>query len=124
MDGTLTKAVIDFADMRARVARVGGVEKIQGERWKMDCLVRLERLLLMPCSPASMLSIPHLIQRLEAETYTMPMLTSISTGDILDFIATLTPQQQTAAHAEIAAIEADALQNMQVGQTWLWNSHC
>lgn len=35
-------------------------------------------------------------------------------GDILDFIATLPPQQQVEAHAEIAAIEADALQNMQV----------
>lgn len=35
-------------------------------------------------------------------------------GDILDFIVTLPPQQQVEAHAEIAAIEADALQNMQV----------
>ena len=36
-------------------------------------------------------------------------------GDILDFIQTLSPQQQEAAHAEIAAIEAKALQDMQVG---------
>lgn len=64
MDGTLTVPVIDFVDMRRRVAAVGGVD-----------------------------SIP---------------------GDILDFIAGLTPEQQARAHAAIADVEADALQRMQL----------
>ena len=33
MDGTLTKAVIDFADMRRRVAAVGGLDSLNGAGW-------------------------------------------------------------------------------------------
>jgi hypothetical protein len=33
MDGTLTKAVIDFADMRRRVAAVGGLDSLNGALW-------------------------------------------------------------------------------------------
>lgn len=32
MDGTLTKAVIDFADMRRRVAAVAGLDSLNGGR--------------------------------------------------------------------------------------------
>lgn len=64
MDGTLTQAVIDFAEMRRRVAAVGGLDSLN--------------------------------------------------GDILAIIASWPPAQQAAAHAEIAAVEADALQRMQL----------
>eukprot|EP00887_Chlorella_sp_A99_P002692 scaffold6.g2692.t1 len=64
MDGTLTRAVIDFAEMRRRVAAVAGLDRLQ--------------------------------------------------GDILDCIAAFPPKLQAAAHAEIAAIESQALADMQL----------
>ncbi|KAL4436652.1 hypothetical protein ABPG75_003791 [Micractinium tetrahymenae] len=64
MDGTLTKAVIDFADMRRRVAAVAGLDSLN--------------------------------------------------GDILDVIASWPPEQQRAAHAAIAEVEAQALRDMQL----------
>ncbi|KAI3426065.1 hypothetical protein D9Q98_008033 [Chlorella vulgaris] len=64
MDGTLTKAVIDFAEMRRSVAAVGGLDSLS--------------------------------------------------GDILDIIASWPAEQQQAAHAAIAVVEAKALRDMQL----------
>jgi beta-phosphoglucomutase-like phosphatase (HAD superfamily) len=64
MDGTLTQAVIDFAEMRRRVAACAGLQAID--------------------------------------------------GDILDVIASWPAEQQAAAHAAIAEVEAQALRDMQL----------